>query len=58
MPSIKSLFALFAATLLVTSLYGCTPEVGTDAWCDYMKEKPKGDWSPNEAGDFAEHCLL
>ncbi|NVK00960.1 MAG: DUF3012 domain-containing protein, partial [Oceanospirillaceae bacterium] len=23
-----------------------------------MKEKPKGDWSANEATDFAKHCLL
>ncbi|MCX4189785.1 DUF3012 domain-containing protein [Methylophaga sp. OBS3] len=23
-----------------------------------MKEKPKGDWTANEAGDYAKHCLL
>lgn len=58
MPSIKSLCSLLAAGLLISVLYGCTPETGTDAWCDYMKEKPKGDWTANQAGDFAEHCLL
>ncbi|MDT8311156.1 MAG: DUF3012 domain-containing protein [Methylophaga sp.] len=37
---------------------GCSPEVGTAEWCAMMKEKPKGDWTANEAGDYAQHCLL
>tara|TARA_R110000824_G_scaffold316633_1_gene503907 strand:+ start:770 stop:907 length:138 start_codon:yes stop_codon:yes gene_type:complete len=36
----------------------CTPEVGSDEWCVHMKEKPKGDWTANEAGAYAENCLL
>jgi hypothetical protein len=44
------------AMLLV--LYGCAPEVGSERWCNGMKEKPKGEWSANEAADFARHCLL
>lgn len=36
----------------------CSPEVGSDEWCVMMKEKPKGDWTANEAGDYAQHCLL
>lgn len=36
----------------------CGPEVGSEAWCSDMKEKPKGDWTANEAADFAKHCLL
>lgn len=43
---------------LLTFAVGCTPEVGTDAWCVIMKEKPKADWTANEAGDYAQHCLL
>ncbi|HSG04081.1 MAG TPA: DUF3012 domain-containing protein [Marinobacterium sp.] len=39
-------------------LPGCSAEVGSEAWCDDMKEKPKGDWTANEATDFAKHCLL
>ena len=46
---------LFAAVFL---LAGCAPEVGSKAWCESMKEKPKGDWSASEAGDFTKHCLL
>jgi hypothetical protein len=37
---------------------GCSPEVGSDAWCEKMKEKPKGDWSANEATDFTKHCVF
>ncbi len=37
---------------------GCSPEVGNDAWCEYMAEKPKGDWTANEAVDYARHCLF
>lgn len=39
-------------------LAACAPEVGSDGWCENMKEKPKADWSANEAGDFAKHCIL
>lgn len=45
-----------AVTLLM--LQGCSPKVGSDEWCTDMKEKPKGDWTANEATDFAKHCLL
>lgn len=37
---------------------GCAPEVGSEKWCAVMKEKPKGDWTANEAADFAKHCLF
>jgi|TARA_B100001059_G_scaffold137557_1_gene137795 hypothetical protein len=42
---------------LATQLMACT-EVGSEAWCTDMKEKPKGDWTANEAGDFAKHCVF
>ena len=35
-----------------------SPEVGSRAWCEQMDEKPKGDWTANEAADYARHCLL
>jgi len=43
---------------LLSFAVGCSPEVGTDNWCVMMKEKPKADWTANEAGDYAQHCLL
>jgi hypothetical protein len=39
-------------------LVSCAPEVGSEAWCENMKEKPKGDWAGSEAIDFAKHCVL
>jgi hypothetical protein len=44
--------------LLAASLVACAPEVGSDAWCEDMAEKPKGDWTANEAADFAKHCIF
>jgi hypothetical protein len=48
------------ATLLLAflTLAACSPEVGSDAWCEQMSDTPKGDWSANEAGDYAKHCLF
>ena len=37
---------------------GCGPKVGSDAWCEKMGEKAKGDWTANEAADYAKHCVL
>ncbi len=46
------------ALVAVGALGACDPEVGSEAWCKALKEKPKGDWSANEATDFAKHCVL
>jgi len=47
-------FLMLAAGAL---LAGCAP-VGSARWCANMKAKPKGDWTANEALDFAKHCVL
>ena len=54
----QKLFTALVAAGFTLSLSACTPEVGSDKWCASMKEQPKGDWTANEAGDFAKHCLL
>ena len=36
----------------------CAAEVGSERWCKQMDEKAKGDWSANEAVDYAKHCVL
>jgi len=54
----KLLGAGGAIALALIVLAGCAPEVGSERWCNDMKEKPKGDWSANEAADYAKHCLL
>jgi len=60
--SLKSTRRLSLVVLLAVGasfgLSACSPEVGSKEWCEQLKEKPKGEWTANEAGDFAKHCIL
>lgn len=52
---------LFRCICIVTSmalLTACGAEVGSKKWCEGMESKPKGDWSANEAKDYAKHCVF
>ena len=57
-PFLTTCVKVFALLAIVASVSACAPEVGSDEWCADMKEKPKGDWSSNEAADFAKNCVL
>lgn len=57
-PSSHAALSLLAVLAVLAGLSGCAPEVGSKAWCEAMNEKPKGDWTANEAMDYAEHCLI
>lgn len=50
--------AVFAVALLALAASACAPKVGTPEWCAKLQEKPKGDWTANEAADFLKHCVL
>jgi len=52
----KVISVIVMAAVLVLS--GCAPEVGSKKWCEQLENKPKGDWSANEAKDFAKHCIF
>lgn len=39
-------------------LASCAPEPSSDTWCKNMAEKPKADWSMNDAAEFAKSCLV
>jgi hypothetical protein len=54
----KNSIVLVLAFALATGLSACSPEVGSKEWCAELKEKPKGDWTTNEATDFAKHCIM
>lgn len=58
MTAFDKLLAAACAGALLLTLSACAPEIGSDKWCANMKAKPKGDWTPNEAVDFAKHCIL
>ncbi len=54
----KRILSAVLALAISAPAVGCYPEVGSDAWCENMAEKPKGDWTANEAADYARHCLF
>jgi len=43
---------------LIVLLAACAPKVGSPEWCEKMRDKPTGDWTANEAKDYAKHCLF
>jgi hypothetical protein len=47
-----------AALAAACALMGCAPEVGSERWCELMRDTPRGDWSTNNALDFARYCVL
>jgi len=50
---------LLLAVLAVSAfLSACAPEVGSERWCEIMRDKPRGDWSANEALDYARSCII
>lgn len=52
-------FAPFAlAAFAAAALAACEPEVGSKEWCQKLDEKPKGDWSANEATEYTKSCVL
>ncbi|MCF7981585.1 MAG: DUF3012 domain-containing protein [Pseudomonadales bacterium] len=57
MNNIKKNLIVGLSVAIFSLLSGCA-EVGSERWCAKMKEKPKGDWTTNEAADFAKHCIL
>ncbi len=54
----KRIAAAGLAILFCLLALSCSPAVGSEAWCKKMNETPKGDWSANEAADYAKHCVL
>lgn len=50
-----TVFIAIMGSLLVQ---GCSPEVGSEAWCEKMGKTPEAEWSPNDASNFMTHCNL
>lgn len=48
----------YVVVFAALALSACEPEVGSEAWCKKMEDKPKGDWTANEAGDYLKHCVI
>jgi len=53
----KPIVRLLSAAILLALASGCAP-VGSERWCEKMRDKPRGEWTGNEALDFAKHCVF
>ncbi|NTS76791.1 DUF3012 domain-containing protein [Catenovulum sp. SM1970] len=51
----KPLLNVITLAFLISA---CAPEIGSEGWCNDLKEKPKGDWTATEAKDYTKHCLF
>ena len=51
---LRIMLALFA----VAFLSACSPEVGSDEWCEDLKEKEKGEWTLDETAEYAKICIF
>ena len=51
----KRITSIFVTLILLSA---CSPAIGTKAWCESLEEKPKGDWTANEAKDYTKHCIF
>lgn len=49
---------MFAMIVVMLALAACAPEPGSKAWCEDMNEKPAGDWTANEAAEYARSCVF
>ena len=54
----KNIYLYFLLLSAFVLLSACSPEVGSEKWCQNLKEKPKGDWTANEVADYAKHCVF
>jgi hypothetical protein len=43
---------------LAFAVSACAPKVGSKEWCEKMSDKPKGEWTGDEAKDYAKNCLF
>jgi hypothetical protein len=50
--------AVFPLIAVALGAISACSSVGSESWCENLKEKPKGDWSANEAKDYTKHCLF
>ncbi|MGY8934577.1 MAG: DUF3012 domain-containing protein [Alphaproteobacteria bacterium] len=49
---------MVATFSLVAIISSYSPEVGIPNRCADLKEKPKSDWTANQATGFTKNCVL
>jgi hypothetical protein len=58
MNNIKGYITFGIVAVFSMTLYGCSPEVGSEKWCANIKAKESGSRTANEVADYAKHCIL
>jgi hypothetical protein len=53
--TMKKLIILIGVCWLISA---CSPGVGSERWCENLEKKSKGEWTANEAKDYAKHCIF
>ena len=38
-------------------LAGCDPEMGSDDWCEVLRDKTKVEWTAEEVKGFTNYCI-
>ncbi len=56
--TINRLARVVGLAAVAALIAACSPAIGSEEWCNDLKQKPKAEWSVNAAADFAKHCLL
>ncbi len=49
---------LVMIVILCGLINACSPEIGSEEWCQSLKDKDAGDWTAREAKDYARHCIF
>jgi hypothetical protein len=52
---VKSSIALI---IVFGFLLAACDRVGSEAWCEKQSQKPKSEWTMEEAGEYTKYCVL
>ena len=50
-----------SVNLLGTCAAHCVPEsttIGSEVWCENLKQTPKGYWTTQKVADYAKYCVV
>lgn len=57
--ALRSAIEVMTITVMGTALLaGCSPEVGSENWCEKLEKTHKADWSTRDATAYAKNCIF
>lgn len=57
-PVLLRAFALIGVPLTLFVVAGCSPQVGSEAWCKAIADRPASEWSFKDTAEYAKSCVL